>query len=217
MHTIVDENDYTSNFTGGLRYLINSQSRTGLRATAQRVNPSLERRWGVDAAIVIKNGNFCKVAVFEAKWPRVSVRRDNWDFLERESRISHFHSQVERQHQISEKRAFVFEMFYCELPNGTTHKYMKQKGSTCITHDGTFSMNSQRHPAHTWKKSDLENLIKVENGGLHIGQIVESFAQCKYGLPMPLDEAKQFLSEYLFDAEVLWVYGSETELSFVEE
>ncbi len=216
MHTIVDENDYTSNFTGGLRYLINSQSRTGLRATAQRVNPSLERRWGVDAAIVIQNGNICKVAVFEAKWPRVSARRDNWDFLGPENRISHFYDQVERQHQILEKGAFVFEMFYCELPIGTPHNYMKQRGSTCITHDVTFSMNSERKPTNTWKKSDLEKLIKVENGGLYIGQIVESFAQCKYGLPMPLDEAKQFLSEYLFDAEVLWVYGSESELSFVE-
>lgn len=84
------ENDYTSNFTGALRRIINANSTTGLTAESYLLSPSEEREMGVDGAIILSNDSNSKVAVFEAKFPRFKQVGYRWDKEQTASGLCHF-------------------------------------------------------------------------------------------------------------------------------
>ena len=72
---------------------------------------------GCDAAIIICSNGQSKIAVFEAKWPRLATKNYQWDYYQTSKGLSHFSDQLERQKRYNGTLA-VFEMFYCEFkPN----------------------------------------------------------------------------------------------------
>jgi hypothetical protein len=94
---IRDEDDYTSNLTGALRRNINSHSTSGLRATSHMLSTSQERRSGCDATVILTANGFTKVALFEAKLPRLTSGTSVWDYPQTASGLSHFSDQLDRQ------------------------------------------------------------------------------------------------------------------------
>ena len=94
---IKNENDYTSNFTGNLRRIINSHSRTGLSATSLLLGSSEEQRLCCDATIPIQSNGNIKVVIFKAKWPRLASPGYRWDYPKTATGISHFSDQLDRQ------------------------------------------------------------------------------------------------------------------------
>src|SRR6185437_2725485 len=90
---IRDEDDYTSNFTGALRRNINSHSQTGLRATSYMLSTTEERRSGCDATIILSTNGMDKVALFEAKLPRLANGAGVWDYPQTSTGLSHFSDQ----------------------------------------------------------------------------------------------------------------------------
>jgi hypothetical protein len=75
---VVNENDYTSNFTSALRREINSRSIPGLAAHSQVLTPTVERQTGTDGCIIFRNKTNFKIGLFEAKWPRLSTHTNCW-------------------------------------------------------------------------------------------------------------------------------------------
>jgi hypothetical protein len=112
---IKDENDYTSNFTGALRRIINSNSRSGLSATSFLLSHIEERQTGDHPALIVSKANRSKIAVFEGKWPRFATSGYNRDYAQTATGLSHFSDQLDRQKAWSGTFA-IFEMFYCEFP-----------------------------------------------------------------------------------------------------
>lgn len=94
-----DEDDYTSTLTGGLRRKINSCSATGLAATSYMLDRSRERQSGCDAAIILRRSGKLKVALFEAKLPRIR-NQGTWDYSQTSTGLSHFSDQLERQRKL---------------------------------------------------------------------------------------------------------------------
>ncbi len=177
---IQDENDYTSNFTGAFRRRINAYSKTGLRATSIRLSPRGERKAGCDAAIIISSNDELKVALFEAKWPRISTPY-NWDYLRtsKTAQFSHYSNQLDRQSHYWPEFA-VFEMFYCEFAAKAQPQYMQDEGSTCVWHDTAMLFKTNYMPPNAaWSQSDLK--LMLQNGNLSIEDIVRAFGKCDVG------------------------------------
>jgi hypothetical protein len=176
---IVSENDYTSNFTGALRRIINSNSTTGLSASSYLLLPPVERRTGCDATIVITSNGHFKIATFEAKYPRISLTTFSWDYAQKATGLSHFSDQLERQKRFAKALA-IFEMFYCELPFGTQPQYMQNEGSSCVWHEGAVAFEAKRTtPNKIWSSSDLVGLLQA--GNYPIEDILRGVCNCVQG------------------------------------
>lgn len=178
---ITGENDYTSVLLRNLRQQINCYSRTGLHATAFKLNQSGERKTGSDAAIIIESNGEYKVALFEAKWPRFTAKVDDWDSVPIGG-ISHFTSQLQRQSTISPHYA-VFEMFYSECPNGRSPGKLIQFGSTCVWHRDINAVLPSRSVTQPWKKPDVLALAPM----LSIFVVIFEVAICSEGNPVKTD------------------------------
>jgi len=178
---ISNENDYTSNFTGALRRIINANSQTGLIATSHLLKPPEERLTGCDATIIITCNGYFKVAIFEAKYPRLSQKYYSWDYAQTSSGISHFSDQLERQKKYAGLHA-IFEMFYCEMQFGKQPSYMQKETSSCVWHDAAVCFDNLRvGPQTVWSRSDLEKLLK--KGNESIGTILKAICECSKGHP----------------------------------
>ncbi|QDE30942.1 hypothetical protein [Shewanella polaris] len=178
---ISSENDYTSNFTGALRRIINANSQTGLVATSYLLQPPEERLMGCDATIIITCNGYYKIATFEAKYPRLSQTYYSWDYEQTSSGISHFSDQLERQKSFAGQHA-IFEMFYCEIPFGKQPSYMQKETSSCVWHENAVMFdNSRTSPQKVWERSDLENLLK--KGNESIATIMKAICECSKGKP----------------------------------
>lgn len=203
---ITDENDYTSNFTGAFRRYINSHSQNGLSATSYRLPISDERVMGCDATIIISSNSCCKVAIFEAKYPRVS-QHQRWDYRQTASGLSHFSDQLERQ-KIFSDRAAIFEMFYCEFPFGEQPDFMADYGSTCVWHDEAVSHNLRReNTENIWSSNDLKKMFA--NGYHTIDTILRDVCLCEKGRLLP-DILPESISDFLLplQGEVLRIEAS---------
>jgi|CXWL01.1.fsa_nt_gi hypothetical protein len=184
---IVSENDYTSNFTGALRRIINSNSTTGLSASSYLLLPPVERRIGCDAAIVITSNGHYKIAAFEAKYPRISQPTYQWDYPQKSTGLSHFSGQLERQNRFAGIHA-IFEMFYCELPFGQQPPYMQSEVSSCVWHEDAVAFEASRvTPKKIWSSSELVGLLKA--GQCPIENILREVCNCSRG------EATQYSGE----------------------
>ena len=203
---IHDEDDYTSNFTSALRRIINSNSQTGLSATSFMLAPQDEQRTGTDATIIITKQGESKVALFEAKWPRLFDSNYHWDYKQTSSGLSHFSDQLARQHTLLKKFA-VFEMFYCECDFQKQPSFMQNYGSSCIWHDDAHaSMNKRTQPDAVWDRADLESMLR--SGNLGIGEILLPFCDCMRGDDFKTDQPKEIVFEFNLPPRVLAVQSN---------
>lgn len=207
---IVNENDYTSNFTGALRRIINSNSKTGLSATSHLLQPPDERLTGCDATIIITYDGYYKVTTFEAKYPRISQSYYTWDYAQKSSGISHFSDQLDRQKRFSVQYA-IFEMFYCEIDFGKQPSYMQDDVSSCVWHEDAVAFDARRSvPQHVWSASDLENMLK--QGNEPIEKILRAVCECSKGEPnRSFGSVPEIAKEFSLFGNVLHIAGSEQE------
>lgn len=207
---IVNENDYTSNFTGALRRIINSNSITGLTATSYLLTSSQEREFGADAAIILNHGNYQKVAIFEGKWPRFSVSGHKWDQLQKSTNKSHFSDQLLRQSRWSNQFA-VFERIYCEFPFGKQPYYLENEGSSCIWFDDAegFRLKNKVSGA-IWTQNDLVSLLK--GGGIPITSVVRDFGNCRRGDVLEIMDPEILQKEFRLPANILSITSSTNEI-----
>jgi hypothetical protein len=175
---IRDENDYTSNFTGALRRIINSYSQTGLKATSYMLDTTHERRMGCDATIILTAQNYSKVVCFEAKLPGLNSGKVKWDYYQTSTGLSHFSDQLARQNSFLSKFA-MFEMFYCDYPFTQQPQYMLDDVSSCIWHKDAYSFDQSRGTQQPWKNADLITMLQKGNHG--IDYILNEVCMCNQG------------------------------------
>jgi hypothetical protein len=204
---IKSENDYTSNFTGALRRNINSYTQTGLQATSYLLEPRLERQIGCDAAIIICSNGQSKIAVFEAKWPRLATNNYQWDYSQTSTGLSHFSDQLERQKRHNGNLA-IFEIFYCEFMPFAQPNYMQDEVSSCVWHDDAMKFkNSRSNPDATWDQGDLVSMLRI--GNIDIGDIVEKVCLCQAGSPIGMTDPLSIAQEFALPSNILFVQANE--------
>jgi hypothetical protein len=201
---IRDEDDYTSNFTGALRRIINSNSRSGLRATSVLLATSVERRLGCDGCIIISAGGHAKIAAFEAKWPRFSQSHHRWDYSQTSTGLSHFSDQLDRQRRHSGLLA-IFEMFYCEYPFKAQPAYLHDEFSSCVWHDVAKAFDHKRRSSPApWTQAELQALLT--GGSLDVGQVLEAVCNCSAGQPIFMPAGPELIArEFGLSGHVLFV------------
>ncbi|MBX3724800.1 MAG: hypothetical protein KF823_02650 [Xanthomonadales bacterium] len=201
---ISGEDDYTSNFTGALRRIINSNSSTGLSATSFVLQPRIEQRTGCDATILISSNGHIKIAMFEAKLPRFGTSMYRWDYAQTASGLSHFSDQLTRQARFWPRFA-IFEMFYCELPFGQQAAHLQSEGSSCTWHDETAQFDSSRSASRSpWTQGELDSLLQIRNTG--VGDVLASICQCDHGTPMSMwGDAEAVAQEFSLEGPVLHI------------
>lgn len=200
---IKNENDYTSNFTGAFRRNINSYTQTGLTATSILLDSNHEQQMGCDAAIIITSGGTSKIAIFEAKWPRISKSNYQWDYSQTSTGLSHYSDQLNRQKRNNGTLA-IFEMFYCEFPFDKQPSYMTDRVSSCIWHDdAVLFKNNRTKPDSIWSQSDLIKML--QKGNLEIGNIIRSICKCEKGKPISMDNAESIAMEFRLPSNVLCI------------
>lgn len=88
---------------------------------------------GCDAMLAFKVGSKARVALFEAKWPRLSrTPRYRWDRLQASSKISHFTDQLQRQ-EIWTTSAYIWEQFIVEHAVGSQPSPgFDRRGCSCV-------------------------------------------------------------------------------------
>lgn len=203
---IKSENDYTSNFTGALRRNINSYASPGLQATSYLLDSSLERQMGCDAAIIICSNGQSKIAVFEAKWPRLATKDYQWDYNQTSTGISHFSDQLERQKKYNDTLA-IFEMFYCEFKPNAQPNYMQNEVSSCIWHNDAMSFkNKRKTPDLIWDQQDLISMLKVN---LNVGEIIQKVCQCQMGKPISMSDPGDMAQEFQLPNNILFIQADE--------
>ncbi|HSI27697.1 MAG TPA: hypothetical protein VK953_00350 [Methylophilus sp.] len=209
---IVDENDYTSNFTGALRRNINSYSRTGIKAKSFTLPKKIEEAVGCDATIIIQSNGYSKVIMFEAKWPRISDPHYRWDYSQTSTGLSHFSDQLDRQSSYYSLFA-IFEMVYCEYPFGKQPAYMQSDVSSCIWHEDAVKFkNSRAKPDSVWSQKDMIEMLKTGNNT--IAEIIKDVCTCKRGQPIEIRDAQGLIREFRIAGEVLVIEFDEYKNEF---
>lgn len=179
---IVDEPDYVSNFTREVRQNANNQGYNCF-THAQALPKPIEQKLGCDAILLFKvtdneGIDTYKVGLFEAKWPRV-IKNPNqaWDSLQ--GNVSHFSSQIHRQHPYR-KQAVIWEMFFLEALPGQAYLNFDIDGSSCVRHDPAHSHAQNVNP--TWSNSDLNSVFATDCE--NIQHIIQDIIMCQEGSPL---------------------------------
>lgn len=197
---ISNENDYTSNFTGALRRIINAHSSL-FAATSYVLESSLEQEYGCDATIIIQSNNQSKILLFEAKYPRIKTPAYRWDYPQTATGLSHFSDQLDRQDKCH-SHISIFEMFYCEYDFDTQPPYMKDEVSSCVWHETTLDFkNSKTNPNAIWNHNDLENLFLKEC--LSIKKILKDVCNGVRGQPINIIDYQVLANEFKLTKELL--------------
>jgi hypothetical protein len=208
---IVSEDDYTSNFTGALRRIINSNSRSGLTATSRRLEPSLEREIGCDAAVIISSPKQVKIATFEAKLPRLSQPLKPWDYTQTSTGLSHFSDQLDRQQAFTGMFA-IFEMFYCDMPFQAQPSYMQPDVSSCVWHADAVQFDSTRGTSRApW--TDKELIQMLQRGNINIADILAAVCRCAAGKPIQMaqEDPEVIIREFHLTGHLLFIRAPATE------
>lgn len=207
---ITNENDYTSNFTGALRRNINSYTKTGLQATSYLLASTQEQQMGCDAAIIICSNNQSKIAVFEAKWPRLATNNYQWDYPQTSTGLSHFSDQLDRQKRHNSNLA-IFEMFYCEFMPFSQPSYMQDEVSSCVWHNDALNFkNKRRNPDAVWNQADLISMLKA--GNIDISAIVEQVCLCQAGAPISMSDPESIAQEFALPSNILFIQANESDI-----
>lgn len=203
---IKNENDYTSNFTGAFRRNINSYTKTGLTATSMLLDSNHEKQLGCDATIIISSNGQSKIAIFEAKWPRLSEPHYRWDYPQTSTGLSHYTDQLNRQKRHNGSLA-IFEMFYCEFHPYKQPSYMQDEVSSCVWHDDAVSFNNSRpNSDDIWSQADL--IAMLTKGNIEISSIVEAICKCEAGQPFQMDDPTLIASEFRLPGNILFIQAS---------
>ncbi|HDX9711786.1 TPA: hypothetical protein ROY21_003683 [Bacillus cereus] len=169
-----------------------------------RVNPpEIETFFGADAMIIFKywdkNGyDSYKVCLFEAKWIIDSNgrARQNIDTADTSLHISHYHTQLERQMNLSND--FIkFSMYINANPIGkqvTNHPKFNLNGATCAWSSDAydfsdFARKGYRASDVKWVASDFYGFslwMKFEKraGFVTLREITEEILSCNQGKPI---------------------------------
>jgi len=185
---VIDENDYTSNFTCLFDFAINALRLPELRSSIQRLNPTRERSLDADGCIVLQNipDRLMKVGIFEAKWPRLNRMNYDWDYLQSDG-DSHFHTQLERQ-EIHISYYAIWEMFYLEHSFHKQPNFMPPEGSACAWQTDIYPESEQitnpkklnsNKPSKPWQSSDLLNM--PASHFITISKVLEEICECSRG------------------------------------
>lgn len=201
---IRDEDDYTSNFTGALRRIINSNSRFGLTATSFLLGTAIERALGCDGTIIIQSNGEVKIIMFEAKLPRISDPRHRWDYAQTSTGLSHFSDQLARQNKFR-SNFVIFEMFYCDILFLKQPAYMKDEVSSCVwLSDATAFDATRSATCPPWTHGELVAMLKA--GNHDIGTILKSVCKCEVGTPIPMpDDPMLVAGEFGLSGHILYV------------
>jgi hypothetical protein len=211
---LVSERDYVSALATHLRFPFGSRVHNPLPTAASVPLPfycppitsitlpaSKEQKIGCDGIIIFstipepdKSEYLYKVGLLEAKWPRMSIRKNySWDDKTHFGH-SHFSHQLERQRLLaSMEEIVVWEMFFSEEEVGKTSLHSPYPwGSTCIMHKQAWDYvdaNPGLAPsgagatARRWKSSDLDNLMSA-GSTQSLASLIEDMASCKIGKPI---------------------------------
>lgn len=193
---ITSENDYTSQFLGRLSDMIEDNSATGLTGASFKLPGSAETKLGCDAAIVLHSGGESKVAIFEAKYPRLKTRLPAWDYPQTTgTSASHFSSQLARQAAAPGWLA-KFEMFFCEYESTRQPTHFENEGSTCVRHGNAVAfMNSRAVPSQVWTNTDLQAMFTAQPT-FTTGELMLQFAACRDGQPKSDTEVVMLFNQY---------------------
>jgi len=203
---IRNEDDYTSNFTGGLRRIVNSNSLTGLSATSYLLEPTIERATGTDAVVIITRGHQSKIALFEAKLPRLAGS-SRWDYSQTSTGLSHYSDQLERQNRLRKDFA-IFEMFYSAKAFGAQPSWMQRCTSSCVWHNVAFDFAGKRSGPGPWSDQELEALLRSQC--LNIAEILTDICACTVGQPISMScRGDLIAAEFLLEGEVLQITSGE--------
>ena len=179
MGLIAGENDYSSNLTGAFRRQINELEIPGLHATSYVLKPAEERAFGANGCIILSNTSQFKVCLFEAKLPRLSTRKNSWDYLQTSSGVSHFHEQLSRQSAFNHRFA-IWEVFYCDYPFEKQPSFFPMHVSSCVWYEDAFAASRGRPNNRTrWTDSELSDLLTTY--GSTIGDFIRDVCDCKKG------------------------------------
>lgn len=205
---IVDENDYTANLTSHIRRIVNAALPLNVYTHSQKLPPSQERLWGVDAMVILidhdtKRG---KISFFEAK-----VERANWDYIQKSSSLSHFSTQLNRQTHAIKCGYAVWEQFYSKESIRTSSlKHRAPKGSSCIMHDLAANLRQPLPNATIWKDADIDLLCQTQTESslpITMGGVIRMICECQYGKPFKINHILNVLNEKINVREILIIEG----------
>ena len=204
---IVDENDYTSNFTCLFDFAINTLQINDLTSSIQKLSPSRERALGADGCIILQNiiDNTMKVGIFEAKWPRLTRMGYDWDYMQNDGE-SHFHNQLCRQESRADDFA-IWEMFYLEHAFQQQPAFMPGEGSACAWHSSVHPASHNRPQDKPWQSSQL--LQWLHRDFYNISYILEEICECHQGEIRSISPAEAIFQTGICPKEALVIkYGS---------
>ena len=192
---IVDEPDYVSNFTRGVR---DGCRYYGLDAFcySRKLNRNIETLTGCDAIIIFKFGAYAKICLFEAKWPRVSQRNYQWDSYQGNPQISHFSNQIRRQ-SVWASQCAIWEQFLNEYSPGYDIPLFHLWGSTCVWHEMAFHFDTTyRNINRLWNNNDLIDLLAQiptrpffhRHYGKNVREMILKALLCHKGRRVPVDD-----------------------------
>lgn len=204
---VVGEDDYTSNLTLRIRSEIMNNLSLQVATFSQKLPPPLERKWGVDACIILidKNIGEYKVCLFEAK-----AVKNNWDYMQPKSNppVSHFSTQLRRQVVPNNKGYAIWEQFYSQRENGISTGNMEPFGSTCIIHDIAIN-HKGRHPNNIiWNTSDINELAKTNSKKM--GGLVKSVCECNFGEAQSVSNIRETLANTIPAKYIIFLEDEQT-------
>lgn len=171
---LVSERDYVSLLCGRIRV---SAANLKLACHTQTLKGTLEQRLGADGIVIFRSGQDYKVGIFEAKWPKIAKPNHKWDKLDSSS-ISHFTSQLQRQHYWCENIA-IWELFINETNFGIPSP-LDYYGSSCIWHSHAYDFSHTRQLVYkTWTTDMLKQALALYGMGLF--SVIYDIVSCRAG------------------------------------
>lgn len=187
---VVDERDYVSNLTSGIRNYWES-NHVPAYVHSQNLPRQQENIFGCDALILVKINDRFKLCLFEAKYPRFpSDQNYQWDYFQGSTNVSHFSDQITRQARWRHIAA-IWELFVLESAPGKKFRGFDMWGSTCIWHEDALRYDhADKQPNELWNNVHLENLKaavnkRFPNGRqMNLFEMLMSVLSCKAGTPV---------------------------------
>lgn len=186
-HTLVDENDCTSNFTSRIRDLFPNNFPLKIKAYSQKLPSGSEQKWGVDGLILLVDHekNQGKICLFESK-----TDRKNWDYTHKNSLppVSHFSTQLKRQKTPAAMGFVVWEQFYIT----------SQVNSSCFMHHVAIQHKGAPTYKYIWQDEDVINACELQKKmgfPVNVGEIIELVCECSIGTPFDIETIAAHLNE----------------------
>lgn len=177
---IVDENDFTSKFTGAIEEHFSSNFPLKVKSFSQKLPGSVEREWGVDGMILLVDQEIWqgKICLFEAK-----IKKNDWDYIQSRSNppVFHFSTQLKRQITPDSRGYVVWEQLY-DAEKGN---------SSCVLHKYAIEHGGDPTYPDIWKNSDVDEAcnLQIERGlPVEIGALIKVACECTIGEVFSLDE-----------------------------